>query len=149
MKMILQVPRHTVLELWWTRRAGHALHLLEQARRCNRLRDVPVEDRVTFWRLLGTSLSECGLLRRSAEAFKHMLYIMQSHGIQPSSADWSPLAAVYRELWRSTGRPYYYRLYLRFTCEQTDWEQAALAYRALRWWHDKSSRCPHHRSVRT
>lgn len=128
---VLRILRRTVRRLCQTRRADEALRLLEQIRQRCLSESGPPELQIAYWRLLGLSLSECGHLRRSAEAFRHMLRLMQKYGVGLSAEDWGLLAAAYRALWRKTGRHCYYRNYLKFTCEQTDTMQVAMASRAL------------------
>ncbi|HEY8450343.1 MAG TPA: hypothetical protein VIL95_07690 [Bacillota bacterium] len=107
------------------------MRALAQVRRLYNVDGAAPEERIAYWRLLGHSLAQSGHLRRSAAAFRHMLRLMEWHEITPSPDDWGPLAALYRSLWRQTGRSYYYRHYLHFTCEATDAAQIALASAAL------------------
>lgn len=129
---MLRILRRTVGGLCQSGRADEALLLLEQVRKRCSLTTTPLELQLTYWRLLGVSLAECGLLRRSAAAFRHMLYLMNENGISCSPDDWGRLAAVYRRLWRQTEDICYHRRYLMFSCEQTDLKQVAMANQALK-----------------
>lgn len=125
----MRVLRRTVVRLCQQRRAGEALRLLELARKRRDLKSATPGFRVAYWRLLGMSLSAAGHVRRSAKAFRHMLYLMQTYEIPSSSEDWSPLAAGYRALWHQTGKACYYHSYLSFTRERTDRLQARILRR--------------------
>ena len=93
--------------------------------------DAEPHRRRAWLRLLGYALLAAGQPRSAAAAYWRALRLKRGAGAPLVPADWAPLAAAYRELWRSTGHTSYLRHYLRFTGEQADQAQTRLAREAL------------------
>lgn len=93
--------------------------------------DAEPNRRRAWLRLLGHALLAADQPRSAAVAYWRALRLKRDAGSPLVPADWAPLAAAYRELWRRTGRTSYLRHYLRFTGEQADQAQTRLAREAL------------------
>lgn len=109
--------------------AGQALRLLYRV-------EPPASEqglytRVRWLRLLGDTLEANGRLRSAAAARWRALRLQRELEHEVTAADWAPVAASYRELWRTTGERRYLRWYLRFSRERTDELQTQFARHAL------------------
>lgn len=129
---MLQTLQRCVVHLCEEGRAREALQLLEAVRHDGEWRRMPPNQRALVYRLLGQAFEAIGQPRRAAAAYWRALRACRGRRSTPAGLHWGPLANVYRTLWRQSGHNRYYRQYLRFTREQTDAAQTALARRALR-----------------
>lgn len=121
--------RHAVLGLCLEGSAEQALQIVY--RMGPRLAAGDPAARLRWLRMLGHALAAEDRLRSSAAAHLRALRLKRDLRQEITAADWGPVAAAYRELWRRTGCDRYLRRYQRFTRERTDEIQTHLARQDL------------------
>ncbi|HEX6988591.1 MAG TPA: hypothetical protein VF282_03925 [Bacillota bacterium] len=97
--------------------------------------------RARWFRQLADVLAAGDRLRPAAAAYWRALRLERDLRREVAAADWAPLAAVYRELWRRSRNARYLRWYLRFSRERTDEAQTRLARQCLAALRRRRSQC--------